>query len=400
MLKLGILALSVFSFSAFSQSSPYVYVTMDQDAVSSTKSLLNKDMQFIEGNQHASIVKIPAFKVFSLSGLMHADFFRCPGYMVHDSVHEARKYVKAAEKFNKNQNLNRVLPGIDYSIDQEQVVEQFIEQVKESSIVATITKLSSFQNRYYKSTYGVQSQSWIKDYWTSLMAGRNDTKVELFAHANWQQPSVIATIQGSTNPEEIIILGGHADSIQGQFGGNASMRAPGADDNASGIATISEVLRIAMENNYKPARTVMFMAYAAEEVGLLGSKEIAAKFKALGKKVVGVMQMDMTNFKGSAQDILLMSDYSNAAQNAFFGKLIDQYVKVSWGYSRCGYGCSDHASWTLNGFPASIPFEAKMEEYNKNIHTTNDVIAVSGNNGLHAVKFAKLASAYMVEMAK
>lgn len=398
MLKLGLVVLSissVFSFSVFSQSSPYVYVSLDNDAVSSTKSFLNKDVQFIEGNSQASILKIPAFKAFSLSGLMHTDFFRCPGYMVHETIREARQYVKAAGK----QAWNKVLPVVDYSIDQEQVVEHFIEQVKESSIVGTITKLSSFQNRYYKSTYGVQSSTWIKDYWTGLTAGRNDTKVEFFNHANWQQPSVIATILGSTNPEEIIILGGHADSIQGQFG-STSMRAPGADDNASGIATISEVLRIAMENNYKPARTVMFMAYAAEEVGLLGSKDIAAKFKAQGKKVVGVMQMDMTNFKGSAQDILLMSDYSNAAQNTFLGKLIDQYVKVSWGYSRCGYGCSDHASWTLNGFPASIPFEAKMEEYNKNIHTVNDTISISGSNGLHAVKFAKLASAYMVEMAK
>lgn len=396
MLKLGLIVLGLVSFSAFSQSSPYVYVSLDNDAIESTKSFLNKDVQFVEGNEKASILKIPAFKTFSLSGLMHKDFFRCPGYMVHETINEARHYVKAAKK----QSWNKMIPAVDYSIDQEQTVERFIEQVQESSIVSTITKLSSFQNRYYKSTFGVQSSTWIKDYWTSLMAGRNDTKVELFNHANWQQPSVIATILGSTNPDEIIILGGHADSIQGQFGSGSTMKAPGADDNASGIATISEVLRIAMENNYKPARTVMFMAYAAEEVGLLGSKDIAAKFKAQGKKVVGVMQMDMTNFKGSAQDILLMSDYSNAAQNTFFGKLIDQYVKVSWGYSRCGYGCSDHASWTLNGYPASIPFEAKMEEYNKNIHTSNDVISVSGSNGLHAVKFAKLASAYMVELAK
>src|SRR5690606_31673746 len=157
------------------------------------------------------------------------------------------------------------------------------------------------------------------------------------------------------------IVGGHADSIAGMFGGGG--RSPGADDNASGIATITEVIRILMNNNFKPKRTIQFMGYAAEEVGLLGSKEIATNYKRELKKVVGVMQLDMTLHKGTIdKDIVMMADFTNQAQNEFLGRLIDEYVKVSWGYSRCGYGCSDHASWTANGFPASMPFESTMED--------------------------------------
>ena len=109
----------------------------------------------------------------------------------------------------------------------------------------------------------------------------------------------------------------------------------------------------------------------------------------------------MTNFKGTLdKDIIFMTDFTNKAQTEFMGKLIDTYVHVPWGYSKCGYGCSDHASWTNAGYPASIPFESTMEEYNHKIHTKDDVIAISGSHANHAEKFAKLAVSYIVELGK
>ena len=164
---------------------------------------------------------------------------------------------------------------------------------------------------------------------------------------------------------------------------------------------MTEVIRLAMETGYTPERTIKFMAYAAEEVGLLGSKEIANSYKKAGKNVVGVLQLDMTNHKGTDDlDIVFMSDYTNDAQNKFLAKLIDTYVKVPWGWSQCGYGCSDHASWHNAGFPASIPFESTMGDINGKIHTKHDTIEQSGGNADHAEKFAKLAVAFMVELGK
>ena len=48
--------------------------------------------------------------------------------------------------------------------------------------------------------------------------------------------------------------------------------------------------------------------------GLKGSAEIAKSFKADGANDVGVIQLDMTNYKGSANDIYLFQDYTNAAK--------------------------------------------------------------------------------------
>jgi leucyl aminopeptidase len=285
----------------------------------------------------------------------------------------------------------------DYTIDQQSLVNPLVAQVQEKSIRNMIIKLTNFNTRFYKSQTGVQSSEFIRDTWASLAKKRNDVKVELYKHPKWPQASIIMTITGSEKPEEIVVLGGHADSIAGMFGGSG--RAPGADDNASGISTITEVIRVLMNSSFKPKRTIQFMGYAAEEVGLLGSKEIAGSYKSRSQKVVGVMQLDMTLRKGTAdKDIVMMADFTNTAQNEFLGRLIDEYVKVPWGYSRCGYGCSDHASWTANGYPASIPFESTMEDINRSIHTANDTLESAGGDAKHAAKFAKLATAFVVEL--
>lgn len=245
------------------------------------------------------------------------------------------------------------------------MVKSLTSQVDEMNIRNSILKLSSFKNRYYKTATGVEAAEWIAAQAKKVSLNRNDVTVELFKHAQWTQPSVIVTIKGKS--DETIVIGGHLDSING---GGGDTIAPGADDNASGISTWLEVLRILLDNNYQPEKTIQFMGYAAEEVGLRGSNEIAKKYNANKVPVIGVVQLDMTNFKGGEKSIYLMTDYTNTAQNSFVGNLIDEYVKVPWGYDKCGYGCSDHASWYSQGYSASMPFEASMNTMNHNIHTT------------------------------
>lgn len=388
----GLLALTL-STVAFAAPKAQ-WLTVDNQVLAKIRPKLNKSVQTVFSAQGASVVKLTAEEVEQLSEVIHHELNRCGGFMAHESQEEA---VNALSHQGEMYFAKSAIFS-DYTINQGSMVRPMVSQVAEPSIRDMILKLSNFNTRYYKSETGVQSSQFIRDTWAALARNRNDVKVELFQHKNWPQPSIIMTIQGSERPNEVVILGGHADSIAGFFGGGG--RAPGADDNASGIATITEVVRILMNNNFKPKRTIQFMGYAAEEVGLLGSKDIATSYKQKGTQVVGVMQLDMTLYKGTAdKDIVLMSDYSNQAQNEFIGKLVDEYVKVPWGYSRCGYGCSDHASWTANGYPASIPFEATMDQSNKKIHTAQDTLETSGGDAKHAAKFAKLATAFVVELA-
>lgn len=389
---LGLVALTL---SAATMAAPATkWLTVDNQILAKIRPKLNKSVQTVFTSEGASVVELTEAEIEQLSHVIHHDLHRCGGFMQHDSVEEAK------DALTSQGDIHFAKRAIftDYSIDQQTLAAPMVAQVQEKSIRDMILKLSNFNTRYYKSETGVQSSQFIRDTWANIARKRNDVKVELYTHKSWPQASIIMTIEGSEKPEEIVIVGGHADSIAGFFGGGG--RAPGADDNASGISTITEVIRILMNNNFKPKRTVKFMGYAAEEVGLLGSKEIATAFKQRSAKVVGVMQLDMTLRKGTVdKDIVMMSDYTNAAQNEFIGRLIDEYVKVPWGYSRCGYGCSDHASWTANGFPASIPFESTMDDINRQIHTARDTLESAGGDAKHAAKFAKLATAFVVELA-
>lgn len=344
-----------------------------------------------------SLVQLTEAELEQLSHAIHHELHRCGGYIAHES--EAEALLALEPRGDMHYGMKGIFS--DYAIDQQDAVVPMVAEVKAANIEATIRSLSAFHNRHYKAQTGTDSQNFLLETWTKLAAGRSDVKVELVSHSNWPQPSIVMTIEGSDYPNEILIIGGHADSIAGgMFGGGARARAPGGDDNASGMATITETIRIAMAAGFKPKRTVQFMGYAAEEAGLLGSKDIANGYKSRSMNVVGVVQFDMTLRKGTVdKDIVMMTDFTNAAQNEFLGRLIDEYVKVPWGYSRCGYGCSDHASWTNAGFPASMPFESTMGDINKAIHTDRDTIENAGGNANHAAKFAKLAIAYMVELA-
>jgi leucyl aminopeptidase len=227
--------------------------------------------------------------------------------------------------------------------------------------------------------------------------------VEAFEHGFTDQISVILTIPGSESPDEIVIIGGHLDS--GDYW--IQNFAPGADDNASGIAVLTETLRILLENGFYPKKTVQIMGYAAEEVGLYGSSDIASTYNSDNKNVLAVMQLDMTNYNGSDFDIALISDaaYTSSELNLFLIELLEHYNSVgehsiSYDYSYCGYACSDHVSWTENGYLASFPFESAFGEDNPNIHTTNDTYAAMGSTAEHSVKFVKLALEFVIEIAK
>jgi leucyl aminopeptidase len=335
-----------------------------------------------------------------VSERIHQRESRCGGYFAFRTRAEADAFV------HNDKSAQAIRSLVEYTIDNQVTVDPWLPQVSESNLYDTINHLQSYQNRYYTSSYGKASAEWIHDTWQALAAGRSDVTTELSGCADCStQPSVILTIQGTELPDEIVVLGGHLDSIISGGGGSNSQRAPGADDDASGIATLTEVIRIALAGDWQPKRTVKFMGYAAEEVGLRGSNAIANDFADDGKNVVGVLQLDMTNYKsGAVDDMQLITDYSSAGLKTFLTDLFDEYLApmgLTRGTYTCGYGCSDHASWTSAGYPAAMMFEAgDPGGYNPNIHTQDDTLAAMGETAEHSVKFAQLGLAFLGELAK
>lgn len=290
---------------------------------------------------------------------------------------------------------------LDYSISRQEMVKDWIRSISEIHMNEVITHLTSFHTRYYKSQEGINALKWIGSAWESLTKIRNDVTIEYFKHKDFEQPSIILTIKGSDSilNKEIIIIGGHGDSINSDDQ-HADLSAPGADDNAAGIALMSDMIKILVEKNYRPKRTIQFIAYAAEEVGLRGSSELAKKYLAEKKRVVGVMQFDGVNYKGKTFEMSIIADGVNPEQSKFVARLVDEYVKASWAWEKCGFACSDHYSWHIEGYRASFPAETIASEQNPYFHTSQDTFDKSNYSSAHAATFEKLGIAYLLEMDK
>ena len=317
----------------------------------------------------------------------------CGGFMFHAGEAEARAALARTA-------LRPVTLGTrpTYAIANQALAVPILAQMDEQQIATTIGGLSAFVNRYYSSVHGEQASNWLSKTWAAIAQRNASMSVAQFTHAGYGQRSVIATIAGSDKAAEVIVLGAHLDSIN-LASDRAGAVAPGADDDASGVAGLTEVLRVLADANYRPRRTIKLIGYAAEEVGLRGSQDIAHEFKQNKVDVVGVLQLDMTNFKGSSKDIYLISDYTDGEQNRFLEKLVAAYLPaVTVGTDKCGYACSDHAAWHALGYAASMPFESALAQDNPFIHGKNDTYANSGGQATHALKFARMAAAYAIEL--
>ncbi len=366
-----------------------VYISVGADALG-TVAATASPIDILAADDQVAIMEVEHDDLEAIAHEMHERHGRCGGFMAHSSRADAEDAMRALRDRKKPER-----PTVDYTLDQPAMVMRGLAQLDKDKLLGTIRELSAMPSRFYKSETGAAASTWLADRWRSF-SDRSDISIELVDHG-WPQRSVVLTIPGAVHPAETVLIGGHLDSISFARGGRD---APGADDDASGIATMTETLRALLAADYRPARTLVFVAYAAEEVGLYGSQAIVKLFQQRGIRVVGALQLDMTNYQGSEKDIWLMKDFTSAEQNNFLIRLLDTYVGATWGLDACGYACSDHASWYRAGVPASMPFEARMRDRNKTIHSGKDTLETSGNNADHAIKFARLATAYAVELAK
>ena len=155
-------------------------------------------------------------------------------------------------------------------------VQALVDQLNKSNLEAKVVDLSAIYTRRANSSGCYQARDMIRGWFNSFGLS---TRLEWFS--SYYAENVIAEIPGTTHPDEIVVVGGHYDSIN-HAGGS---RAPGADDNASGTSGVVEVARV-LAGGGPYERTIRFIAFGAEELGLYGSAASAANSKALGENIV------------------------------------------------------------------------------------------------------------------
>jgi photosystem II stability/assembly factor-like uncharacterized protein len=166
--------------------------------------------------------------------------------------------------------------------------------------------------------------------------------------------NVIATMPGTTNPDEIYIICGHYDSISN----DPYNRAPGADDNGTGTCAALEAARVLRAYDYEA--TIRFVCFSREEQGLVGSDAYARMISERGDSVAGALNFDMIGYVDVVpEEIEILYNGISGDLAVAFDQAAGLYVPgldVRRRYSpNANY--SDHASFWDRGYPAFCGIE-------------------------------------------
>lgn len=102
--------------------------------------------------------------------------------------------------------------------------------------------------------------------------------------------NVVAVQRGTSDPRRVIVITGHLDSRAGDVM-NATIDAPGANDDASGVAAVIEAARVLSRHRFRA--TLVYAALSGEEQGLYGGRILAAYARAQGWQVQANLNNDI-----------------------------------------------------------------------------------------------------------
>ena len=283
----------------------------------------------------------------------------------------------------------------DYPVIAEEnpEIRALIDSVSIDSIEAYITHLCSYHNRRFDSRHIYDVQDWLVAYYERLNVDTvmlHDFKVDKPDYPEETADNVIAVQWGTKTPDEYVICGAHYDSWNGDGADPDTIRSPGADDNASGVAGILETARIL--SRYTFDRTIIYANWCAEEIGLVGSAAYARDMAEQRMDIVGYFNLDMTGYLEEGTDIhvhLMYTTQDSLIANYVFNFSHVYFPEMPIRQQWLAWGDSDYSSFNRNGYPAVHPFE-DVHASSPFIHTRQDVLGVSVNNLEQCKRFTEL----------
>lgn len=178
--------------------------------------------------------------------------------------------------------------------------------------------------------------------------------------------NIIATKVGTVYPEKKYIICAHYDSHCYD-----SIRAPGADDNASGTAAVLEIARLLQGINFD--YTVHFITWDEEETGLWGSAFYVEQALLNGDDIVGVVNLDMIGYDANNDGVYMITydSLSNVFKEEFLSVALAYYPSLE--YKR-GVSGSDQYSFMEHGYKAIGITEDLVDDFNEYYHSIFDIM--------------------------
>lgn len=253
-----------------------------------------------------------------------------------------------------------------------------------------------FDTRYSYSEDITKATQYLAEHYGSL--GLNVAYHE-YTYEGHLWRNVEATLPGMTRPGRVYIICAHADSTSR----HPLTDAPGADDNASGTAAVMIAADVLSTRQYE--HTIRFVNFTGEEQGLQGSAAYAARARALGEDIAGVINLDMVGWDavgGPDADLHAGTDPLSISLAHVFSETIDTYELPLWPeiLDDEAIRASDHGSFWSEGYPAILAIEDHypgLEDFNPYYHTDQDLL--KHINPDYFTAFGRAVVATMVHLA-
>lgn len=303
--------------------------------------------------------------------------FKNDNIVIFDKAVEPYKNDGMIAVFNKEAKMavaHRDFPVITV---ENPIIREMMNQVSMDSLEATVQHLQDYQNRMWNSQNAFDASDWIA---ARMAALGLEVEQQPFYASTWTgsgqaAPNVIGIQRGTLYPDVYVVCGSHFDSFsyEAMYGGGTC---PGADDNATGVASVLESARIMTQ--YEFEYSIVYCAFGCEEMGLYGSEAYASRCQQEGMEILGYFNNDMNGYLYGdvihidciyPNSVAPIGDYYMNVGSVYFPELPIRHVNFS-------EGDSDHTSFNNHGYMGIYPFE-DYQHYSPNIHTPNDLIGPS-----------------------
>lgn len=201
-------------------------------------------------------------------------------------------------------------------------------------------------------------------------------------------PNVVALLPGSDPvlKEETIGIGGHLDHL----GKNGNVVYPGADDDGSGSTAVLSIAHAMVVNPKKPKRSILFMTFCGEELGLIGSSWLSEHPMVPLNKMVAELQMDMVARdsygpqngdqrridveKENVDTIRLVGSKRISTQLDNDIQEVNKYIGFKFKYdAEDVYTRSDHYNFARHGVPIAFLFDGFTPDYHQPSDTVDKI---------------------------
>ncbi len=259
-------------------------------------------------------------------------------------------------------------------------VTAFISDINADTLGAYVLWLQNMQPRFMLSANRRSIAVSIKNKFIRL--GLNNTVLDSFYVTNYYKDStyntwqynVIATVTGSQYPDSLYIIGAHYDAILNPPG-NPWLGSPGADDDASGVASLLEMGRVITKRSFTPKSSIVLIAFGAEELNMDGSQNYATRASLGNKKIKWMLNNDMISYENHPNQgdwkVNLM-DYANSGDLRVSAEnYVSMYTDLGKAHDSTANKEGDSYNFYLKGYKAIFFISSASTPY---YHQLTDVV--------------------------